>query len=378
MLHVYRTYFPDPQGGLQESIRQIALATRPFGVEARIFTLSPTPIPSELERPEGRVVRSRSWAAPASCDLGGLDALRRFRGQVEWADVVHYHYPWPFADLLHLVARVRKPCVMTYHSDVVRQRLMGNLYRPLMRWMLASMDAVVATSPIYPETSPILSTCVAADRIHVIPLGIVEESYADAIREGRSIDLRARFGVHPSSYFLTVGVLRYYKGLHVLVEASARSGLPVLIAGDGPERERLASQIRETGAPVRMLGFVSDAEKMALLFGCRAFILPSHLRSEAFGMALVEAAMVGRPLISCEIETGTSFVNVSGETGIVVPPAAVGGLAEAMQLLAQPGPALENMGRAARKRAEQLFLGRALGQRYAELYAAVSSRARSR
>lgn len=54
----------------------------------------------------------------ASCSIS-FSALPYFKRLVEWADVVHYHYPWPFADLLHFAARVRKPTVLTYHSDIV-------------------------------------------------------------------------------------------------------------------------------------------------------------------------------------------------------------------------------------------------------------------
>lgn len=89
-LHVYRTYFPDPQGGMQEAIRQLCLATSAQGVSNTIFTLSPKPYPAEIHRPEGRVVRSLSWAAPASCDLGNLDSLKRFRSLAENSDVLHY------------------------------------------------------------------------------------------------------------------------------------------------------------------------------------------------------------------------------------------------------------------------------------------------
>jgi glycosyltransferase involved in cell wall biosynthesis len=378
VLQVYRTYFPDPQGGLQEAIRQVACATAAFGVASRVFTLSPSPVPAELERPEGRVVRSRSWAAPASCDLGGPDAFRRFREQARWADVVHFHYPWPFADLLRLASPAGKPCVMTYHSDVVRQRVLGALYRPLMRRTLAAMDAIVATSQDYLESSPVLSTLGGASRPRVIPLGIVEESYAGAVRDARAIDLAARFGAEPGSYFLAVGVLRYYKGLHTLVEAAARSGRRVLIAGSGPERERLARQIAQTGAPVELLGFVSEAEKVALIAGSIGLVLPSHLRSEAFGMVLVEAAMLGRPMISCALSTGTTFVNAGGTTGLVVPPERPEELAAAMDALALDRPRAAAMGVAARARYERLFSGPALGSGYAELYRAVVAGAAAR
>jgi rhamnosyl/mannosyltransferase len=104
-LHVYRTYFPDPPGGLQEAIRQLALSTRAFGVENTIFTLSPKPEPNELTLPEGRVVRRRSWAAPASCDIGGYVAASCFSRLSREADVIHYLFPWPFADILRTVVR---------------------------------------------------------------------------------------------------------------------------------------------------------------------------------------------------------------------------------------------------------------------------------
>src|SRR5262245_8946482 len=112
-LQVYRTYFPDPPGGMQEAIRQLCLATQPLGVANTVFTLSPTPSPITIMRPEGRVVRSRSWAAPASCDLGGLDALQRFRRLSTESDVVHYWFPWPFADLLDFAGRQKVPAVLT-------------------------------------------------------------------------------------------------------------------------------------------------------------------------------------------------------------------------------------------------------------------------
>jgi len=175
-LHVYRTYFPDPPGGLQEAIRQICVATASESVKSIIFTLSPNPEPSELVRPEAVVSRSRSWMAPASCDLGGVTAFQRFVDLSKQVDVIHYHFPWPFADLLHMFARSDRPAVMTYHSDIVRQRFLKLAYEPLMHRTLKSMSAIVATSPEYLKTSPVLSDPRYANRVRMIPLGIDESS----------------------------------------------------------------------------------------------------------------------------------------------------------------------------------------------------------
>lgn len=366
VLHVYRTYFPDPPGGLQEAIRQICLATQDYGVENTIFTLSPNPVPSEIERPEGRVIRCRSWAAPASCDLGGFSAFRQFRRLAREADVVHYFFPWPFADLLHLWACPRKPSVTTYISDIVRQRWLGAVYAPLMWKMLAGTQAIVANAPAYAQTSPVLSAPSLRDRVRVIPLGIDERSYP---HDGDDGVLR-RLGLGEAEpFFLFVGVLRYYKGLHTLVQAAAAVSARVVIAGSGPEGPALQEQALQLGLTnVVFAGQVTDAEKVALLKNCRALVLPSHLRSEAYGMVLVEAAMFGKPMISCEIGTGTSYVNADGETGIVVPPESPAELVRAMNRLIEDEALAQRFGQAARLRYERMFSGEALGRAYAALY----------
>ncbi|MBN9070277.1 MAG: glycosyltransferase [Rhizobiales bacterium] len=361
VLHVYRSYFPDPEGGVHEAIRQICLAVRPLGVDSTVFCLSPRPDPPRLVTDDGFVTwRSRSFAAPASCDLGGPDAWRLFRRLSSQHDIINYHFPWPFADLLHLTARPRARAVMTYHSDVVRQSSVMPLYAPLMWRMMDGMDAVVATSPPYAATSPCLADPRVRERVRVIPLGIA--------------DIGADYSPPPAlpgeaPYFLFLGVLRYYKGLSTLVEAAGSVNARIVIAGDGPEGPALKRMVRERGCDnIEFAGRVSEADKLRLLAGCRAFILPSHRRSEAFGMALVEAAAFGRPLVSCEIGTGASFINIDGETGFVVPPENPAALAAALNRLLADDALARRLGAAARQRYERLFSAAPLGRAYAELY----------
>lgn len=369
-LQVYRTYFPDPPGGMQEAIRQIANSTSSFGVQTKIFALSPNPVPSVIFRPEGEVLRAQSWAAPASCDLGGLAAFRQFAKACDESNVVHYQFPWPFEDVLHAIVRPKIPAVMTYQSDVIRQKFLGAFYAPLMWRTLKSMRVIVATSPAYARTSPVLSHPSIRNKVRVIPNGIVEESYSKESNMGIFDRIMIN---HGDPYFLFIGVLRYYKGLHTLVQAARHVGARIVIAGSGPEERKLKELSSQAGAQnVVFAGQISDTEKVALLQSCRALVLPSHLRSEAFGMALVEAAMFGRPQISCEIGTGTSFVNAHEESGIVVPPERPDMLAQAMCLLLNEPALAEKMGLASRARYERLFSGAALGKAYADLYREVT------
>ncbi len=366
VLHLYRTYFPDPPGGLQEAIRQIALSSHAQGVTNTVFTLSPQPIPRVLQRPETRVVRCRSWMAPASCDIGAVSAFTTFARLAREVDVLHYHFPWPFADVLECTVRPTTPAILTYHSDVVRQRVLGAFYSPLMWRMLHSMRVIVATSPAYARTSPVLSHSSIRDKVRIIPLGIDDASYPK-VGDGSVFNRLGIFGGEP--YFLFVGVLRYYKGIHFLINAAKIVGCKIIIAGSGPEGENLRKLADEIGVDnVVFAGQVTDAEKVALLQHCHALVLPSHLRSEAFGMVLVEAAMFGRPMISCEIGTGTSYVNAHEETGFVISPQSPDELARAMNVLFMDNELTARMGIAARARYEKLFSGPALGRAYSELY----------
>lgn len=364
VLHVYRTYYPDPPGGLQEAIRQIALATNAQGINNKIFTLSGTPIPELLARPEGEVVRGRSWAAPASCDLGDIKSFKKFLWMAKNSAVINFHFPWPFADILYQVVKPQAPSVLTYHSDIVRQKTLGYLYNPVMWRTLKSMRFVIATSPAYARSSPVLSHPAIRDKVRVIPLGIEENSYPsvgdDTIFE--------RLGLN-EPYFLFIGVLRYYKGVHSLIRSAKLVNAKIIIAGSGPEQGRLKELAKEIGASnVIFTGQISNQEKVSLLKNCLCLVLPSHLRSEAFGMVLVEAAMMRRPMISCEISTGTSYVNQHESTGFVVHPEQPEQLASVMNELLTNPTLCNRMGAAARHRYEELFSGEALGKAYSLLY----------
>jgi len=367
VLHVYRTYFPDPPGGLQEAIRQISLATSNFGVNVKILTLSPHPDPVEIQRPEATVYRGKSFWAPASCDLGGVSAFRLYGELAHWADIIHYHYPWPFADVLNGIVKTDKIKVMTYHSDIIRQKLLGFFYAPLMKRTLSEMDAIVATSSVYAKTSKVLSRYVIPNRLRVIPLGIEDSVQAfDSIAANKYLD---KWLLFDTPYVLALGVLRYYKGLHVLIQAAPSIRGKIVIAGFGPERDKLQEQAAILGVKnVIFVGQINDWEKNILLSHCRGLILASHLRSEAFGMVLVEASMHGKPMICCEVGSGTSFVNIHQETGFVVSPEDPAGLANGANILLSNELVAKRMGRSARQRYESFFSGRALGRAYVSLY----------
>jgi len=221
----------------------------------------------------------------------------------------------------------------------------------------------VATSPAYAQTSDVLQRY--KSKVSVIPLGINPNSYPE-IDAGVSEKWAESVG---RDFFLFVGVLRYYKGLDVLLEAAAQARhVKVVIVGAGPEGERLRKKAQQLQLDnVIFTGRIDDQDKICLLQLCAACVLPSHQRSEAFGVSLLEGAMYGKALISAEIGTGTTFVNINEETGLVVEPGSPESLALAMQRLSDSDFA-RDMGAGALKRFEALFSGAGMGSSYEQLY----------
>ncbi|NOX49081.1 MAG: glycosyltransferase [Gammaproteobacteria bacterium] len=366
ILHVYRTYFPDTQGGLEEVIRQITLNTKPLGAQSRVFTLSPNPTHTPIQRPEADVFQVKKHFEIASCSIS-LTCIARFKEQVEWADVVHYHFPWPFGDFLHLVSSVNKPTLLTYHSDIVRQRLLKVVYRTIMHRFLDQVDTIVCTSPNYFATSETLTKY--QEKVEVIPIGLERDVYPQA-----SDDTVINTSALTKPFFLFIGVLRYYKGLHILLDAMQGADYQVAIVGSGPTEKELKQQAKDLNLTnVIFTGHVSDQDKVGLIKSSRGVVFPSYLRSEAFGVTLLEGAMFGRPLISTEVGSGTSHVNVHDKTGLVVAPGSSKALRKAMDYLFNNQSVAEEMGKKAQQRYELLFTGRLMAQRYYELYEALAS-----
>jgi rhamnosyl/mannosyltransferase len=187
----------------------------------------------------------------------------------------------------------------------------------------------------------------------VIPFG-VERPVEPAGVAARAEEIRRRIG---QPLVLFVGRLVAYKGVNVLIEALRNSSAAAVLVGDGPLRGALETQARAAGVADRVTfaGEVSADELSALYRACDLFVLPSVTRQEAFGVVQIEAMSRARPVVSTELGTGVSWVNVHGETGLVVPPGDAGALREAIEGLVRNPLERQKMGSAAAERARSVF-----------------------
>ena len=372
VLHFYKTYYPDSWGGIEQVIRQMCVGTARLGVTNEVLTLTRNGGPETIEI-EGHTVHRVPLDFEIASNAFSFSAIRKLARLAQQADVIHYHFPWPFMDLAHFMARVNKPSVVTYHSDIVRQKMLLRVYTPLKRRFLNDVDAIVATSPNYFASSEVLGRY--SGKVRTIPFGLDRSTYVEPRAEVME-KWRERTG--GQRFFLFVGVLRYYKGLHILLDAVANTDYPVVIVGAGPIEQELKQHAQRLGLHhVQFVGAVDEEDKVALLKLCYAMAFPSHLRSEAFGISLLEGAMYGKPMISSEIGTGTTYINIDQETGLVVPPSDAAAFGAAMRTLWDNPQLAADMGQRAEARYWQLFTSAQMASSYVELYRQLAAPATS-
>jgi rhamnosyl/mannosyltransferase len=362
VLHFYKTSFPDTMGGVEQVINQIARGANKLGVKTDVLSLTPERVQRTIEIDGYLAHRARLDLQIASTGFS-VSAFVRFAQLAKKADVVHYHFPWPFMDVVHFLTLVKKPTVVTYHSDIIRQKNLLKIYRPLKWKFLGDMNRIVATSPNYLATSDVLAKY--KHKVSVIPIGLDKATYP--VPSSEKLDYwRNNLG---RKFFLFVGVIRYYKGLHILMEAASGLDYPIVIVGAGPIEDELKQQAAQLGLRnIHFLGHLPDEDKVALLTLCYGVLFPSHLRSEAFGISLLEGAMYGKPMISSEIGTGTTFINIGNETGLVVPPSDPVALRQAMQYLWEHPEQAAEMGRRAEERYWKHFTADQMVRSYVDLY----------
>jgi glycosyltransferase involved in cell wall biosynthesis len=313
-----------------------------------------------------RVVRAGTLGTVLSTTMAPpmVQQLRRLAGA---RDILHVHMPDPMAAAAVWLARPSLPLVLHWHSDVVRQRRAMVLYKPLQTWLLARANAIIATSEAYAKASVPLQPW--RDKVKVIPIGISDTRVRAGSKGAEAI--RQRFGGRRLVFAL--GRMTYYKGFDVLVDAAA--SLPddcaVLIGGAGDGLKKLEAQVAERGlaGKVRLLGSVSEESLPSYFEACDVFCLPSIARSEAYGVAMVEAMLMGKPIVATDIEgSGVPWVNQNGSTGINTPVGDPAGLAQALRRLLDDEPLRRQLGAAARERYLSEFTADLMTKRTLSLY----------
>lgn len=367
VLQVYKDYDPPIKGGIEGHLNLLANGLVRRNVDVHVLVSNTRAAYESIREGAIPLTKAVQWGRLASAPLNPTFPLL-LRNLGRKVDIVHFHFPNPTGEISALAACLKTPMVVTYHSDIVRQKRLKLIYSPLMNLFLNRMDRIIATSPNYLRSSKTLQRY--RKKCEVIPLG-VDIGRFKALESPPSGD-----GGYPEILF--IGRFRYYKGLHVLIDAMGQVKQGKLrVVGGGPLEPELKKQVAQKGlnSKITFQGDLTHEELTHQIQLCKILVLPSVERSEAFGIVLMEAMACGKAVISTELGTGTSYINQHAQTGVVVQPNDPSTLAAALNDLLDQPEKCHKMGLAAQQRIYREFTADQMIERTLRLYQAVLNHA---
>ena len=264
-----------------------------------------------------KLTRAGSLGTYFSCPLS-FSFIRLFRKMAEEADVVHIHVPFPLADAALLLSGFKGRVVVSWHSDVVKQKKLMTFYKPFMMKLLKRADCIITATKGHIDGSDYLPGF--RRKCRIVPYGITPEDYLSV---KRSPFLTDRLNDKKNIKVFFTGRLVYYKGVDILLKAfTMTENCELFIAGTGEMEQELKDFAKRNniGKKVHFLGFLPDNELKQAYADCDIFVLPSVAKSEAFGIVQLEAMVYGKPVINTKLPSGVPYVSVHGKTGLTVPP----------------------------------------------------------
>lgn len=385
VLHLGK-FYPPASGGMEAHVQTLARAQAALGARVEVLCInhaagdkgfshefrgrSPT-----REEWDGtvRVIRVGRWASMLRMDVAPELPRELLRALVRGVDVIHLHTPNPTMVLALDAMPWLPPVVITHHSDVVRQRVAGTLFRPFEALLYARARLLIATSSAYVPGSPLLRRF--RHKVQALPLGIELEPFLQPSPEALEAEARWR-AEQGSPLWLMVGRLVYYKGLFTALEALTRVQGQLLVVGVGPLEQEGRARARALGVEGRVMwaGYLPPEVLAGAYRAATALWFPSNARSEAYGLSQIEAMASGLPVLNTAIpHSGVPWVSLHEETGLTVPIGDSEALARAARrLLEEPGLA-ERLGQGARARALAQFRHDVMAERSLALYAEARS-----
>lgn len=381
VIHLGKYYPPSP-GGIENVTRTLAQNQAARGVDVTVIVVNHasragsdatfeklTRTPTTEERDGSvRVIRVGRWANVAKLDVSPALAQVLREELRRPPDVWHLHTP-NITMMLAVAAFPRlRPLVIQHHSDIVRQRLLRHVVRPLERLVYRRAARLGPTSAAYVEGSDLLRAM--PEKVTPIPLGIDLEPFASPTPAALAFAERLRHE-HGQPLWLSVGRFIYYKGLDVGLEALRRVPGKWLVIGTGPLEVELKRKAADLGVADRVvwLGRTSDDELAGAYHAATAFWFPSVARSEGFGLVQVEAMASGCPVINTAIPgSGVAWVSPHEVSGLTVPVKDPVALASAALRFAEDSSLRERLATGGRARSAAEFDHRVMADRWLDVY----------
>jgi rhamnosyl/mannosyltransferase len=381
VLHLGK-FYPPASGGMEVHVQTLARAQAALGARVEVLCINHaeggdgfshefhgrSPTREEWDGPV-RVTRVGRWASVLRMDVMPELPRALLRALTRGVDLVHLHTPNPTMVLALDALPWMPPLVVTHHSDIIRQRVAGALFRPFELVLYTRARRLIATSSAYVPGSPLLKRF--RSKVRELPLGIELEPFLKP--SPSALEAEARWRTQAGApMWLMVGRLVYYKGLFTALEALTRVPGQLVVVGVGPLEQEGRERARALGVESRVTwaGYLPPEELAGAYRAATALWFPSNARSEAYGLSQIEAMASGVPVLNTAIpHSGVPWVSLHGQTGLTVPVGDAEALAQAARRLVEEPGLAERLGQGARARALEQFRHDVMAERSLALYA---------
>jgi len=233
-------------------------------------------------------------------------------------DIVHFHLPNPLP--LFFLSQLNGVKVATYHASILNKGLAGKIYAPKYKNQLSNFDKIIVTSEKTKKEINFSKMNINPSKVVSIPLGV-------SLFDNQSMKKEP---VDSSMKLVFSGRLVAYKGLKYLISAMNSIDAHLFIVGDGPLKKNLQTQLSKLKLENKVT-FIEPMPREKLfnfVKNCDLFVLPSVSEAEAFGMSALEAMSLGVPIVTTDLCSGVSEINIHMETGVIVSPKSVESLVQ--------------------------------------------------
>jgi glycosyltransferase involved in cell wall biosynthesis len=336
ILHFGKYWHKD--GGIETHVKSLCKGLADNGIEVVNLVSSINAQSKDFQVDGYRVVEVPTYGIYFSTSICPAMAIAAWKLHKEKPfDLIHLHFPDPMSHLASVILPAAIPRVISWHSDIVKQKRLLKLYQPLQHRAILSAAAIIASTPAHFSSSKQIPNAIPKEKRHIIPYGMNYDRFRltpEISSQAKSIkDNLAEGG------FLVFALGRHveYKGFDVLLEAIALTDAKLILGGEGPLTEGLKAKAQMLGITnqVTFTGRLSDAEMVACYHACDVFCLPSITQNEAFGLVQLEAMACEKAVICTQLNNGVNVVNPHMETGLTVPTSNPTELANAINLLAK-------------------------------------------
>lgn len=286
-------------------------------------------------------------------------------------DIVHIHLPNPMAHLVSYALPSKVKRVLTWHSDIVKQKYLRYLYQPTLNHLINKADAVLVSNPSLARSDQIQ---IDHRRIHLVPFGINLEDFS--VNQAMVERVRAMF--KDCLIIFALGRHAPYKGFQTLLMALAQlpEKIVLLLGGEGEitdDLKKLAQQLNLSHR-VCFLGPLDprNREQLAAYYhACDIFCMPSE--RESLGLVQLEAMACKKAVIACDLNNGVNYINQHEVTGLLVPPKDTQALVSAIDRLCRDSQYRNQLGENAYRRVLQSFTSQQMASKTLEIYHQVTS-----